>query len=564
MHFLRFTMLCGFLFVGSIPLLAVATQPEPARVAGHMLFLADDQLQGRESGSHGHQVAARYVASQLQAFGLQPLPAYPDFWQQVPIRQSSLDQARHRLVLHLPDADHELRAPKDYFMLPDLWVEQSSLTAPVVFVGYGLFSEHFGLDDYAGLDIEGKLVLMLTGLPEHLPADEIAHLRQQRLQHAKDRGAVGVIYLYTPKQQQIQPYQLFLQHFSLAPVMTWLTEQQQPGSNLHSHAFQAEAYVHHDAAAPFFHQAPVSVSTVFAQVEQQQLPSGFDLGITATLHRNSDHQLLSSPNVLAVLPGSDAELQHEYLVLTAHTDHIGQSRDLRNPNQPAINNGAIDNAAGVAILLEVARVLAARPAPARSVLFLFPTAEERGLLGTEYFTHHPAVPLSQIIATLNIDAPLLLFPLADLLAFGAEHSSLGDTIRQAAALENLSISPDPLPEQALFIRSDHYRFVEQGIPALFLMAGQTSSDPSLDGGKIWQRYLRQHYHQPSDSIADLTADFGKIYYDEGARFSRVLLHLIDDLANTAERPKWQPDSFFKYQTSMQERPVTPAPLPLGQ
>ncbi|MCH8536683.1 MAG: M28 family metallopeptidase [Alkalimonas sp.] len=552
MHFLRFVILCSCLCASSVQLLVAATQPEPSRVAGHLQFLADDLLQGRETGSHGHQVAARYVASQLQAYGLQALPAYPDFWQQVPLRQASLHQANHQLVLHLPDGDHPLSAPADYFMLPDLWAEQSAVTAPVVFVGYGLVSEHFGLDDYAGLDIEGKLVMMLTGLPEHLPADEIAHLRQQRLQHAKDRGAVGVIYLYTPKQQQVQPYQLFLQHFSLAPMMTWLTEQQQPGSHQHSHAFQAEAYVHHDAAAPFFQQAPTPVTDVFAQVEQQQLPRGFDLGVTVTLHRNSQHQQLSSPNVLAVLPGSDPELRHEYLVLTAHIDHIGLSRDLRYAKQPAINNGAMDNAAGVAILLEVARVLAAGPAPARSVLFLFPTAEERGLLGAEYFTHHPAVPLQQIIATLNVDVPLLLFPMADLLAYGAEHSTLGSAVTRAASREGLTISADPRPEQALFTRSDHYRFVEQGIPALFLMAGHTSSDPDIDGLSIWQRYLSQHYHQPSDSIAGLTADFGKIYYHEGARFSRVLLHLIAELANEAEQPQWQQDSFFQSQTMAQE------------
>lgn len=539
---LRYLILFGWMICACWHPASYAAQPEPARIAGAMLFLADDLLEGRETGSRGHQIASRYLASQLQAFGLESLPGYEDFQQQVPIRQSSLLQPYNRMVLHLPDGDHVLKAPQHYFLLPDLWAEQSAVTAEVVFVGYGLVSEHYDLDDYAGLNVEGKLVMMLTGLPEHLPADEIAHLRQQRQQEAKARGAVGAIYLYTPKQQQVQPYQLFLHHFSLAPMMSWLTEQQVPGTN--THAFLAEAYLHHDAAAPFFQQAPLSAHEVFTQVEQQQLPSGFELGITVTLERRSQHQSFTSPNVVAVLPGSDPALRDEYLVVTAHSDHVGLSQDLRNQQQAAVHNGAIDNAAGVAIVLEAARVLAAGPAPARSVLFLFPTAEERGLLGADYFVQNPPVPLNRIIATLNIDAPLLLFPLADILAYGADHSSLGDAVTQAAAQEGLSISPDPLPEQALFTRSDHYRFVEQGIPALFLMVGQQSSDPSIDGRNIWQRYLSQHYHQPSDSIADLTTAFGAIYYDEGARLSRVLLHLITELANAPQRPDWHKKSFF--------------------
>ncbi|MEN3159164.1 M28 family peptidase [Alkalimonas sp. NCh-2] len=539
---LRYLLFFGWILgVGWHPA-SYSAQPEPARIAGHMLFLADDLLEGRETGSRGHQIAARYLASQLQAFGLEPLPGYEDFQQQVPIRQSSLLQPYNRMVLHLPDGDHVFKTPQHYFLLPDLWAEQSAVTAEVVFVGYGLVSAHYGLDDYAGLDINGKLVMMLTGLPEHLPADEIAHLRQQRLQEAKARGAIGVIYLYTPKQQQVQPYQLFLHHFSLAPMMSWLTEQQVPGTN--THAFSAEAYLHHDAAAPFFQQAPLSASEVFALVEQQQLPGGFALNNSVTLERRSRHQSFESPNVLAVLPGSDPELRNDYLVVTAHSDHVGINQNLRYPQQAAIHNGAIDNAAGVAIVLEAARVLAAGPAPARSVLFLFPTAEERGLLGADYFVQNPPVPLERVIATLNIDAPLLLFPLADLLAYGADHSSLGDAVTRAAALEALTISPDPLPEQALFTRSDHYRFVEQGIPALFLMVGQQSRDPNIDGRAIWQRYLSQHYHQPSDSIAGLTAAFGGIYYDEGARLSRVLLHLIAELANDRQQPDWHRESFF--------------------
>lgn len=509
-------------------------------IEAHMQFLAADELAGRETGSKEHEIASLYIATQLQALGLQPAGDNGSYFQRVPLRQARLVQESAKFTLHTDGKDTQLSYPKAFFTGPSLQYTQTEITAPLVFAGYGMVSEEFGINDYANLDVKGKIVVLLTGRPDHLPSEEAAHLGSQKTRLAAERGAVGIITLHTPVQEKMRPYANSLLYLN-TPSMEWLQADGTPADSYPD--LKGGAYVHHEAAAALFVKAPQTLADVFTQLENKQSPVGFELGMSATLSRSSTHEDISSPNVLALLPGTDPVLKDEYVVVTAHSDHIGYSNDLRNEDK--INNGAMDNAAGVSILLETARLFAQLPVkPKRSILFVVVTGEEKGLLGADYFAHNPTNPIEKLVANVNLDMPVLLYPFADMIAFGANHSSLGKVVERAAAKEGIALSADPMPEQAIFTRSDHYTLVKKGVPAVFLMTGFKSKDPKQDGGKIWGSFFAKHYHKPSDDIPSLIKDYGPIRYDAGAVFTNINFNIALDIANTKERPYWLKDSFF--------------------
>ncbi len=519
---------------------AAQQKASAAAIEAHLRFLASDELEGRDTGSRGHQIASLYLATQLQQLGLQPAGENGSYFQQVPLRQARLVPGSAGLTVHNGGQDIALAYPKAFFTGPDLLDTHSSITAPLVFVGYGLVSDAFGLNDYAGLDVQGKIVVMLTGRPQSLPSEEAAHLSSLKARYAAERGAVGVITLHTPEREKVRPYASSLLYLN-TPSMEWLHEDGTPGGV--EPGLKGSAYVHYEAAAPLFATASKSLNEIFAETDQQLVPAGFELGVSATLSRQSVHENLQSPNVAAILPGSDPLLKNEYVVITAHSDHIGLSNDLRTDDK--INNGAMDNAAGMSILLETARLFANLPqAPKRSILFLAVTGEEKGLLGADYFAHYPLKPMDKLVANVNLDMPVLLYPFADMIAFGANHSSLGKVVEQAAAKEGIKLSADPMPEQAIFTRSDHYTLVKKGVPAVFLMTGFTSQDKDQDAAKIWGSFFAKHYHKPSDDIATLTKEYGAIRYDFGAVFADINFNIALDIANTEQRPYWLKESFF--------------------
>ena len=521
---------------------SAAVQPAASAKAieAHMQFLASDELAGRETGSKEHEIASLYIATQLQALGLLPAGENGSYFQRVPLRKARLAQDSARFTLHVDGKDTELSYPKAFFTGPSMQYPQTDVTAPLVFAGYGLVSKEFALDDYAGLDVKGKIVVLLAGRPDSLPSEEAAHLNSLKTKLAAERGAVGIITIHTPKQEKTRPYATSLLYLN-APSMEWLQADGTPADSYPD--LKAGAYVHPDAAAALFTKAEHSLADIFTQLDNKQNPAGFELGVTASLSRRSTHEPISSPNVIAMLPGSDPVLKDEYVVITAHSDHIGLANDLRTDDK--INNGAMDNAAGVSILLETARLFAALPqAPKRSILFVVVTGEEKGLLGADYFANNPTKPIDKLVANVNLDMPVLLYPFADMVAFGANHSSLGKVVERAAAKEGIALSPDPMPEQAIFTRSDHYTLVKKGVPAVFLMTGFKSQDPAQDGGKIWGSFFAKHYHKPSDDIPSLIKDYGAIRYDAGAVFANINYNIALDIANTGQRPYWLKQSFF--------------------
>jgi Zn-dependent M28 family amino/carboxypeptidase len=259
------------------------------------------------------------------------------------------------------------------------------------------------------------------------------------------------------------------------------------------------------------------------------------LGFEVTLNRETTHARISSPNVVGLLPGTDPELADEYVVYTAHLDHTG--RTTAPIDNDDINNGMYDNAMGTAIMIEAARALAANP-PRRSTLFVALTAEESGLLGSDYFAHYPPVPKESIIANVNMDMPLFLFPLDEIVAFGAEHSTLGAVADAAAAAEGFTLVPDQMPEEILYSRSDQFSFVRQGIPAIWLDTSLNSSDPDIDGPAAVNDHRKNHYHKPSDDLSR------PIDWDAALRFTRANARIGWGVGNNDARPTWNEDSFY--------------------
>ncbi len=510
---------------------ALARVSAPA-VRAHVEFLADDLLEGRETGTRGYDLAARYVATQLALVGLAPAGEGGTFFQQVPLVESRL--AEGTLSFSGPSGTTTLALRDDFIMAGDPLRTQARVEAPVVFAGFGVTAPRLGHDDYASLDVKGKIVALVSNAPARFPSEERAYhaSRQRKADNAAEHGAIGVLVLRTPQEEERTPWARLL-GFAESPASRWTRADGTPEGV--SPSLQASATLSAEAARRLFASSPVPLETAFARLDEGA-PAGFALRVTATLTSRSEHRRLRSPNVVGRLEGSDPALRASSVVYSAHLDHVGLGPA---ENGDRIYNGAYDNALGSAVVLEVARVLAGlEKRPRRSLLFLFVTAEERGLLGSDYFASHPTVAASALVANVNIDMPLLLYPPADVVAFGAENSTLEAPARAAAAAVGLSLGPDPMPAETIFVRSDQYSFVRKGVPAVMFSPGMRSADAAQDGPRIFGEFLARHYHHPSDDLA-LPMDPASI-----VRYTKANVALGYAIAQSAEAPRWKPGNFF--------------------
>lgn len=504
-----------------------------ARVRAHMEFLADDLLEGREAGTRGYDVAAKYVASVLQTYGYEPAGASGTFFQPVPLLESRLTKGELTFVPKGGDPV-VFDLPAEAAVAPSHLRSAFDVTAPLAYVGFGVTAPELQYDDYAGIDVRGKIVLLLRNAPSPFPSEPRAHYASldQKLQNAADHGAVGVLIMALPSDLKRFPWERVVQVVT-EPLMTWVDAQGQPANQhpgLHGGALLGPA-----GATKLFAHSPTPLDEVYAAGESGK-PQSFELPVTVTIKGTTAHEKKSSPNVIGLLTGGDPALSKSYVVLTAHLDHTGIGPAVAGDT---IYNGAYDNAAGSAILLEVARAMAAaRERPRRSVLVTFVTAEEKGLLGSDYFARNPTVPPDALVANVNLDMPVLQWPLADVVAFGAESSSLDAVVAQAVKSAGLKLSPDPLPNENLFVRSDQYSLVKQGVPAVYLMPGFTSSDPQKDGGKMLGSFLAGHYHRPSDDLS-LPMDLSAV-----ETFTQANYLIAVAIANDPEAPAWKPGNFF--------------------
>ena len=499
-------------------------------------YLADDSLAGREAGSPEYEKAARYVAGRMRNMGLRPGGTDGAYLQTVPMRGNYRVPGDSQCIL-LPRQGPPvtLRFGRDYSTHHHWRSPRTALRAPLVFAGYGVVSPRFKRNDYAGLDVRGRIVVLLRGGSPDLPSEERAYFQDETDVEAARQGAVGLLYVPTRESEKVFPWRKATANL-MREGMTWVDRDGSawdPAAGL-----VVGASLNMDSAARLFTGAPRSYRQVLDEAEKGPV-KGFGLPMEARLAQGSRLRDLASSNVIGVLEGSDPTLKHEAIVLSAHLDHLGRKRDAK-PGEDNVYNGALDNAAGVATLLEAARLFGASgQTPRRTLVFLVSTAEEKGLVGADYFARHPTLPAGmKIVANVDLDMPLLSFDFADVIAFGAQHSSIGETVAQVARRMGLTLAPDPWPEEATFVRSDHYRFVQQGVPAVFLVTGITSTDPKEDGRKRWQDFLQNRYHQVDDDLGQ------PIRYAVGAKFALINYLVTRELADAARAPTWNKNDFF--------------------
>jgi len=503
-------------------------------IRADMRFLADDALEGRGTATRGHELAAKYMATRFEGMGLQPAGDNNTYFQSVPVRSLRTDVAKSSFAVTRKGSPLSLSSHVDFIIEPDPVRPEVSVDAPVVFAGFGVTAPDQQYDDYKSLDVKGKIVALAQGAP-NFPSSIKAHYSaaEVKAKTAADHGAVGVIALDDPVSEAIYPFSKFVRDLT-NPEFRWLDKDGHP--NDYFAQIRAVAYLSIPATRQLFEGSGHSADGIFKGAKEGKL-STFPLPVTANIHTVTESKDLRSPNVVAKLEGSDPILKGEYLVYTAHLDHLGIGEPL---NGDAIYNGALDNASGSATILEVAQAFAhMNPRPRRSILFVSVTGEEAGELGSEYFAHFPTVAKHSIVADINIDEVFMLYPLTDVIAFGAEHTSLENVIQRAAKRMGIVESPDPMPEQTVFIRSDQYSFVKQGIPAVMPSPGFKSSDGSKKAWDIAMKWMDDTYHEPNDDMNQPNLDFAA-----AANFARFTFLCGYYVTQDTPRPTWNIGDFF--------------------
>jgi hypothetical protein len=518
-----------------MPLVATAADSPPASpdaIRAHVEFLADDLLEGRATGSRGFQIAARYVAAQMAALGLRPSGADGGWLQPVPLIESTRVVPAARATVERGGERIELVPAVDFIPGFSFFGTEASVSAPLAFAGFGVSAPELDYDDFAGVDVTGKVAVVLSGAPAHFPNSQRAHYSREKVRQLAARGAVGIVSLNTPEDERRWPWDRAVR-LSWVPSMRLVDSAGQPVEAYPE--LKASISLNLASAAKVLEGGPRTLEQIFADAAAGR-PQGFDLPATISLSLRAALGRAQCTNVVGVLPGSDPKLAREYVVFTAHLDHLGRGAAV---NGDTIYNGALDNASGTAVMLEVARLLAAGGVrPRRSIIFLAVTAEERGLLGSKHFAMFPTVPKGAIVANVNMDMPMTLFPMSGFTAYGAEHSTLGEVARRALEAEGIAMMPDPDPAEVVFVRSDQYSFVREGIPALYVDSGAKSSDPAVDPDAVFREFLIRDYHMPSDET-DLPIDWPSL-----ARLARVNARIGLTIANDAKRPEWLPGDFF--------------------
>lgn len=515
-----------------------ADDPAAQRIEVDLRYLADDRLEGRETGTRGYDLAAGYLARRFDEIGLQPAGDDDTYFQHVPLLRATLQEDGARFVVRRNGRSIALKFQQEFLPASNFDTPEFSLEAPAVFVGQAVHAPALGQDDFAGLDLDGKIAVLFGGAPERFDNDRRAFhaSRREKLRGVAARGAVGAIFVGTAEDEARAPWARAAANWA-RPSMRLRGED---GRALDSFPqLRGVASVSAAAADALFVGGERSAAQLFDAARAGTL-KGFDLPGTVLIAGKARVEPLESRNVVGRIPGSDPALRAEHIVYTAHLDHIGIGAPVRNDRgeNDRIYNGALDNALGVAILLEAAQQLQAADKPKRSLLFVALTAEEKGLLGAEWFAQHPPAPGTALVANINMDMPVLTAPSTDVVPIGIEHSSLKGVVEAAAKEIDVALSPDPFPEEVVFVRSDQYAFVRAGIPAVYLSGGVVAADRQRDPRVALTYFLRNCYHQPCDDADQ------PIHYGDAARLARLNARIGRLAGNAEERPTWNKGNFF--------------------
>jgi hypothetical protein len=508
-------------------LLAADVAQEGARWWSHIQVLADDRMEGRNTGSDGHRRAAQFVAGEFERAGLKPAGT-SGYFQPVKLNVRSIDEPASNLALVRDGKATPLTLGEDasFSLRADL---APHVDAPAVFVGHGLVIPEMNIDELAGLDVKRKIAVFLNGGPSSIPSALKAHYSSagERWKAFQKAGIVGMASIANPKSMDVPWERAKLAR--LNPTMSLadnrLVEMQ---------GVQFSINVNPANAEKIFAASGHTFAEMLRLADSDQVLPHFPLNAGFRANVRLGRSQVESQNVVAVRPGSDPRLKSEYVVFSAHLDHLGVGQPI---NGDRIYNGAMDDASGVASLIEIATMMKEqRFNLKRSVMFIAVTGEEKGELGSTYFANYSTVPKENIVADINIDMFLPLFPLKYLEVQGLAESTLADDVRAACEKAGVRVQPDQEPDRNLFIRSDQYSFIKRGVPALAFKFGYLQGSPEEKVAKDW---LKIRYHAPSD---DLNQPVDKA---AAAQFNRILLDLGERVSNASDRPHWNPNSFFK-------------------
>ena len=500
---------------------------------GHVQAIAGDAMRGRETGSPGHKAAADYVAAQFTRAGLQPGGPNGSYIQPVKVRIAQIVENRSSLaIVRGPNSIVPLVLGDDATLSVQAGLAES-LEADAVFFGYCLAIPEYTHDDFAGLDLAGKIAVFIEGAPSDIPGNLRAHYvsRGERWKVLQRAGAIGLVSIANPKDVEVPWERARLRR--LAPTMQLADDR-----FVETRGQRFGARMNPASADKLFQASGHAFGELLKIADQGKPLPRFPLRARLRMTEQVTLTEGESQNVIGILPGSDPVLKKEYVVYGAHLDHLGEGGAVPgDATNDRIYNGAMDDGSGVASLIEVATLLKDGHArPERSILFIAVTGEEKGMLGSTYFAAQPTVPKSDLVGEINMDMYLPLYPLKILEVYGLEESSLGDDVRAVARQHDVAIVTDREPQRRLFVRSDQYSFIREGIPAIFFKFGWVPGSPEEKVSKDW---LRDRYHAPSD---DLRQPVDKA---AAAKYNRIMFDLGLRVANAPKRPRWNDASFFK-------------------
>ncbi|MGH9499557.1 MAG: M28 family peptidase [Terriglobales bacterium] len=476
----------------------------PERIRAHVRFLSHDLLEGRGTGARGGDIAAEYMATQFALEGLKPMGDNGTYMQKVPMVGITPQPQTAFSFVPANRAAINLKALEQYVAYDQTQQAESAVDAQIVYVGYGIEAPEYNWDDYKGVDVRGKVLLMLVNEP---PSDDVKFFKGSALtyygrwtykyEEAARKGAVGAILIH---QTDMASYPWEVVRNSNSGEKAFLKLEAAP-------ELKVAAWIQFDAAKMLADAAGLDLAKMLADARSRNFRP-VALSVKLKAHMVSRVRPFESNNVVAMLPGADRKLKTEAVLYTAHYDHLGIRPDMPGDN---IYNGAKDNATGCGILLEVARAYAeAMQRPARSILFASVTAEEQGLLGSEYLGKHPPIPAGNISLDMNFDDVPPLGSPEEVEVSGAERTTFYPVVTVMAKTFRLAIRPDSRPEAGHYYRSDHFSLARVGIPAFSINEGLKYKGHDMAWGQAQaDEYTAKHYHQPSDeyrSDMDFTGD----------------------------------------------------------
>jgi Zn-dependent M28 family amino/carboxypeptidase len=493
----------------------------------YVKVLAADDMEGRETGSAGLRKAQEYVVEQLKRAGLEPAGSR-SFYQQIQFMSRQIVEKDSSLALIHNGQVEPLTLGDDAIFSTRVDLAPM-VEAPLIFIGYGLTVPEMSYNDLADLDLRDKVVVILSGAPAEIPSALASHYQSagERWKALRKAGAVGMITIMNPTAMDIPWSRISVNRAHPSMALKGAEFDETSGQQL-AVTFNPEK------AQKLFEGSGHTLQELLNLLKDRKPLPHFPLAISIRAKASVNKKTLESANLVAQLPGSDPKLKNEYVVLSAHLDHLGTGEPI---NGDRIYNGAMDNASGSAVLLDLIGSLnKSSKKLKRSLLFVFVTGEEKGLLGSRYFTTHPTVKPGSMIANINIDMFLPIVPLKVLTVYGLAESDMGDLAREVAQSQGVQVQADPEPQRNAFIRSDQYNFIRHGVPALAMGVGFEKGSPEQEIFKNWRT---QHYHAPSDDLdqpVDLMA---------AGKYEEIIRGMMVRAADDPGRPQWKANSFFR-------------------